>query len=170
MRAHRDRRKGNTMVEFTLVGIPMIFILISVFEMARGMWVYHTLAYAVKEGTRYAIVHGENCTVDPNDCEITVGDVVTRIRQAGTGLIPGELNLTLRSVAGDVPCNPITTCLGNTSMWPPGGSGANSVGQPITIIGTYPFRSALAMFWPGSTPVAFTMVNFPASSTEEIQF
>jgi len=169
MSAYREGRKGNAMVEFTLVGIPMIFILISVFEMARGMWVYHTLAYAVKEGTRYAIVHGENCTIDPNDCEITVADVVERVRQAGTGLIPDELNLTLRSVAGDVVCNPITACLGDTSIWPPGG-GANSVGQQLSIIGTYPFRSALAMFWPGSRPVAFGVVNFPASSTEEIQF
>jgi Flp pilus assembly protein TadG len=45
-------RGGTSLVEFTLVGIPMIFLLISTFEVARGMWEYHTLAYAVKEGTR----------------------------------------------------------------------------------------------------------------------
>src|SRR5882762_5274489 len=58
----RDRCRGSNILEFTLVGIPLVFILISTFEMARGMWNYHVMAYAVKEGTRYASVHGNNCT------------------------------------------------------------------------------------------------------------
>ena len=44
-------RTGSTLIEFTLVGIPLIFVLISTFEMARGMWNYQTLAYAVRAGT-----------------------------------------------------------------------------------------------------------------------
>ena len=56
-----SKRRGQALVEFTFVGIPMIFILISVFEMSRGMWIYHTLTYAVKEGTRVAMVHGQDC-------------------------------------------------------------------------------------------------------------
>lgn len=62
------RRGGNAMIEFVLVGIPLIFVLISIFEMARGMWLYHTLAYSVKEGVRYTIVHGQNCATAPNSC------------------------------------------------------------------------------------------------------
>ena len=33
----RARSRGNTMVEFTLVGIPIMFALISVFEISRAM-------------------------------------------------------------------------------------------------------------------------------------
>ena len=60
MRARGRRRLGNATIEFTLVEIPLLCVLISTFEMARGMWLYHTLAYAVKEGARYAAVRGQN--------------------------------------------------------------------------------------------------------------
>ena len=54
----RRGERGSSMVEFTLVGFPLIFILISIFEMARGMWNYHTLEEAVEVGTRYEAVRG----------------------------------------------------------------------------------------------------------------
>jgi hypothetical protein len=38
------------------------------------MWTYHTLAYAVKEGTRYASVHGKGCEA-PNTCTKTVAQI-----------------------------------------------------------------------------------------------
>ena len=57
----RRSRAGQAMVEFTFVGIPLMFTLISIFEVSRGMWIYHTLAYSVKNGVRFASVHGINC-------------------------------------------------------------------------------------------------------------
>ena len=59
-RAQRNLEKGSSMVEFALVGIPLIFILISIFEISRGMWMYETVAHAVREGARYAAVHGQD--------------------------------------------------------------------------------------------------------------
>ena len=40
----RNRLRGSATIEMALVGIPIIFTLSSRFEMARGMWIYHTLA------------------------------------------------------------------------------------------------------------------------------
>ncbi len=57
----RKAERGSTVIEMTLVGIPIIFTLISVVEISRGMWMYHTLAYAAKNGVRLAVVHGRNC-------------------------------------------------------------------------------------------------------------
>ena len=75
------------MIEFTLVGIPMIFLLISIFEISRAMWNYHTLAFAIREATRYAAVHGSGCSTDPhNSCQATVAQVAQRIQDAGIGL------------------------------------------------------------------------------------
>jgi hypothetical protein len=51
MRTRKQRQRGSAMIEFTLVGIPMIFLLISIFEISRAMWNYHTLAFAIREGT-----------------------------------------------------------------------------------------------------------------------
>ena len=73
--------KGSTMLEFTLVAIPLIFVLISTFEIARGMWIYGTVANAVKEGTRFAIVKGADCATAPNACS-------AKIELAGRGESP----------------------------------------------------------------------------------
>ena len=178
MSLRKRRRGGSVMVEFTLVGIPLIFVLISVFEVARGMWIYHTLAYAIKEGTRYAIVHGHNCDLDPNTCETTVQDVVGRIKDAAVGLLPDDFNIRLwygvpTSTCGAdcVPCEPLGTsgCLANTNRWPE--YPKNQPSMDISITGTYRFRSAISMFWPGAgRGMNFGTFDLPASSTESIQF
>jgi Flp pilus assembly protein TadG len=166
-----NKRKGSAMIEFTLVAIPLIFTLISIFEMARGMWTYHTMAYALKEGTRFAMVKGRNCA-PPNGCGVTIADVANRIRLAGVGLIPSDLSLTFTSGASTVKCQldgGASPCLNDTTPWPL--AGANEVGNNIEVSGTYPFRSAIAMFWPGSgSGINFGTVTFPASSREKIQF
>ena len=48
----RKRSRGATILEFSLVGIGLIFVILSFFEVSRGMWTYQTLAYAVREGER----------------------------------------------------------------------------------------------------------------------
>lgn len=156
-------------MEFTLVGIPLIFVLISIFEISRGMWIYHTLAYAVTEGTRYASVHGQNCSFAPNTCTTTVGDISKVIQYAGVGLLPNQLTLTFTPESGAAVTCVLQNCLTNISRWPP--TGASLPGLDITISATYPFSSAIAMFWPGAGPgVIFPQINLPATSTERIQF
>lgn len=164
------------MLEFTFVGIPMLFVLISVFEISRGMWLYHTLAHAVKEGTRFAVVHGRDCELEPNACTVTVRDIALRIRADGVGLLPEDLNVTLSSEPNSplsvVDCRPLTQCLEgalSAQQWPQFPS--NQPGMDLTVTATYPFQSALAMFWPGAgRGMNFGVFTFPAQSTETIQF
>lgn len=176
MMANRFRR-GATTVEMTLVGIPLIFVLISIFEMSRGMWVYHTLAYAVKEGVRYSTVHGENCgVIGPinNSCLKTANQIIqTVIQPAGVGLETAVTNVTFIASGASFTCPLDGTGTGSCAQtWPPdtGPGGANSITRTIQIDIKTPFRSALAMFWPGAAPVSFAVVNFGASSSDRIQF
>ena len=37
-------------MEFTLAGIPVIFLIYSTIQLSTAMWNYHTLAHAVNEG------------------------------------------------------------------------------------------------------------------------
>src|SRR5580704_5212668 len=90
-------RAGSTLIEFTLVGIPLIFILISTFEMARGMWNYQTLAYAVRAGSRFAATHGKGCIAGGITCGITVANVGNAISTAAVGLPAANFNVTLSS-------------------------------------------------------------------------
>jgi len=174
MKSYPKLRRGAVTVEMTLVGIPIIFTVISIFEMSRGMWIYDTLAHAAREGTRFAIVHGFNCVNNPptvnNNCGKTVADVAQVIRDNGAGL---DLNTTTvrftsPSPGGAVVSCTLAACAANTATWPP--AGANNVGTIIQIDLVMPFTSAIAMFWPGSQPVSFTTTNMGATSLDAIQF
>jgi len=165
----RSRQRGNSLIEFTLVGIPMIFLLISTFEMARGMWIYHTLVNAAKVGTRYASVHGQLCGTSPNNCLVTVAQVAAQVQNAGVGLDPTQLNLTFTTQGTTGVVCTLNNCLTNHATCPdPAG---NAVGNTIEIDATYPFTSVISMFWPGggSTHPLGT-INLPASAKERIKF
>ncbi len=137
----RSKRYGAATVEMTLVGIPIIFTLISVFEMSRGMWMYQTLAYSVKAGVRYAIVHGASCDYTLNNginsCIVGVADVAATIENAGVGLDPQNTLLTFTpgiTAATSCPTIPTlpscTPCyLGSSSAAPVAGTFGSYVGM-----------------------------------------
>jgi hypothetical protein len=156
------------MVEFTLYGIPAVFLLISIVEISRGMWTYHNLNYGLNVGARYVSLHGSGCTTSPYSCGIKVQDVANRIASATMGIPSDAMNVTLTSNAGSKPCNPLSSCQTDTTAWPP--ASANAPGNEILITGTYTFRSALSMFFPGSSPVQFAVTKLNASSRQVIQW
>lgn len=169
MSGKRNGRAGSSVVEFTLVGIPLIFVLISTFEIGRGMWIYHSVAYAVKEGTRYAAVHGATCAPPANDCLKTVADVAERIRSASFGLDPDAMDVTFTPAVGATPTRKLSEWLTVTSTWPP--ATANTPGRDVEIRASYPFQSLICMFWPGTGGMsALNTYNMPAASRERIQF
>src|SRR5260370_16503011 len=159
MRGGRRRQSGgNSLIEFTLVGIPIIFVLISIFQMSFGMWLYQTLAFAVREGTRSAIAHGVNCSRNGNTYCITVSGVAAVINNAARGLDPSRMTVTLTPSQGsaitDTLDNLMNTSTYSTTTWPPSSPpGANAVGQPITTSASYPFNSRIYMFRPSVKPV-----------------
>ena len=164
----RRRRRGSAMVEFVLVGIPVIFILISIFELSRGMWTYHTMAYAVREGVRYAAVHGKGCA-SPHTCQVTIGQITSVIKAAGAGLPPSTTVVTFTPASGSASSDTMANQLTNSAVWPP--STANTAGQNIKIKVKYPFRTFLAVFWTGAGGVNDSGVfNLGASSSAPIQF
>ena len=54
----REDERGQSLVEFALLLPLMLLIITGLFDVARAVWQENTLAYAAREGTRYAIVHG----------------------------------------------------------------------------------------------------------------
>jgi TadE-like protein len=176
IRRRNGERGGSTLFEFTMVGIPIVFVLLSTFEIARGMWTYQTLGYSVKRGVRYSIVHGFDCTQNGNTCTVTIGQIASVIQQASLGLDTTKLNLTFTPNSGSAVTCSLSTgasgdCVSNTTVWPP--AGANAPGMSVSISATYPFNSMISMFWPGtrgSGTMQFATVNFGASSNDLVQF
>ncbi|MCU1336089.1 MAG: TadE family protein [Bryobacterales bacterium] len=177
---NRWQKRGATTIEMTLVGVPLIFVMISIFEVSRGMWMYHTAAHAVKKGVRFATVHGLDCVTNlpavTNNCTVTANDIAAAIQYAGVGLPLGPSSnmttLTFSSLNGSFSCplDGSDTGVDCAGVWPPAGAGADKQGNSLRIIIKVPFPSALAMFWPGSTPVSFALTNLYADSADAVQF
>jgi hypothetical protein len=176
---HKNTR-GSALLEFTLVGIMMMFVWISIEEMARGMWNYHTLQYAVKTATSYASVHGATCSMSPNSCPVNVSDVVGVFRKAAIGVPMDQVTLTLTTASGAATtCNPVSTCSSNSAwstMWPPSSSSDNAVGKDIYMRADYTFHTALGLYVPGAGSVSFGsnlgsgVFDFPGYSHQSIVF
>ena len=172
----RRREQGSTLLEFTLVGIPLIFLLVSTVEVARGMWTYATLAHAVRQATRFTIVKGQNCATSPNSCAVTIARIAQEMQRAGIGLDPASFsNVTFTAYSGrTITHTTLQECLSDTTAWPttPGSTDAGAAsGADLEISAKYSFRSAMSMFWPGAGKASGAGIfYFPASSRESIQF
>lgn len=177
MPGKRKSNSGSALIEFTLVGIPMIFALISIVEMARGMWNYSTLAHAVKEATRYAIVHGQTFSNACNKaaggtnlvaCQLKVQDIATRVRDMGIGLNPSDVNITITTNGTVLAAETLTAALADATA-----ADVNNVriDQTFDISARSAFTSAIGMFWPGVRGgTRFPTIQLPASSRDYIQF
>jgi len=57
----RDER-GQALVEFALILPVLLLLILGLFDVARAVWQENTLAFASREATRYAIIHGSAAT------------------------------------------------------------------------------------------------------------
>src|ERR1700733_9737665 len=135
------------MIEFVLLGIPVIFITLSIIEVSLAMWQFHSLAYTVAIAARYAATHGIGCTQNGNTCAITVGNVASLLSTQAPALSSSKLNATLTANGVSTSCNPVSNCFGNTAQFP--SSGNNAVNKDVKIVVTYPVVNPLPLFWPG---------------------
>src|ERR1700740_748347 len=107
-------RRGKTAIEFTLAAIPLIFAQISVVEICRGMWDYHSLAQAVKVASRTAATRGAGCA--GRGCAWAVDQIAHLVANYAVGMPASALNVTLMSNAGSVNCSPLNSCFGNGTV------------------------------------------------------
>lgn len=162
------RRRGSVMLEFALMGIPTIFLTLSVAEASLAMWQYHTLEECATAGARYVITHGSDCS---GSCSVTVGDVITKIVTTGVGLDGSKLSVTLVS-AGTSPngttYNPASSYLTSSTTFPPSADAA--VGDDITVTVTYKVSNPIAMVWPGGGSMSGSDFTLGATSRQRIIF
>jgi Flp pilus assembly protein TadG len=183
-RNKRVRTSGSTTVEFVLVGIPLMFTLITTFEMARGMWMYETVAHAVREGARYAAVHGSDCSASPNSCSINLGTtngtqlgIAKVIQNAAIGV---DATLFTVTISTESPSSSTAVNTSNATVLSPTllasatsfSTWSGSVpGNDVVVGGVYTFRTALVMFWPGARGgFGIPTITIGAQSRERIGF
>jgi len=96
-----EGQRGQAMLEFALVLPVVLLVITGVFDVARAVWQENTLAYAAREGTRYAIVHGSGyCSISlcPDNSGIVYPSntqpVIDVVRRSAVG-IGGNINVTV---------------------------------------------------------------------------
>lgn len=110
-------QEGYGLVEFALVLPVLVVLLVGTFDLALAAWQSNTLATAVREATRYAIVHG-SLSADP----VGPGDdaaLEAIVRQNAIGIA------TLTVV----------------SSWP---DGDNERGSRVSVVATAPYTPVLS--------------------------
>ena len=161
-------RRGVAIIEFTMVGIAVIFVTASIIEMSIESWRYASMMYAIQVADRYACQHGRTCGKNGNTCLIKVENVANMISTQAPSLDASQLNITLTTQSATVNCHPLNTCFTNTDQFPK--SADNGVGLPITITATYPMISACPVACFGSSTPAETSVTLGANTEQLIVF
>lgn len=181
---HRRRgQRGNQTLEFTLVGVPLLFILFSVANMSFSMLTLHTLQQAAEQTARYISTRGSGCSSGSNTCSVTVEQIAAVVVTAAPGITAGSMNVTLTpaaDTANAISCSPVTTCLSGCSSgcsasrtvtWPTSTNTDNSPGKDIIVSITCTVSAPMIMFWPGnSTTKDITSSTFQAYSRQRLMF
>jgi Flp pilus assembly protein TadG len=85
---------GQSLIEFALILPLLLLIITGLFDVARATWQENTLAYAAREGTRYAIVHGsaaaDGTVVYPGSYQ----NVIDTVRNAAVGVPSVSVTVT----------------------------------------------------------------------------
>lgn len=123
-------RRGQTLVEFSVVAVLTVIMLLFVVEMGRMLLVYTTVANAARAGVRYAVVHGSSRTAG-----------TTVDSAAGPGADPVQVVTVVKNFASG---GLLTTSLLVVHVTYPGAS--NAPGQFVTITAVYPYNPLITYF------------------------
>ncbi|HEV2009579.1 MAG TPA: TadE/TadG family type IV pilus assembly protein [Candidatus Limnocylindria bacterium] len=84
--AARDER-AQSLVEFALILPLLLLIVTGLFDVARAVWQENTLAFAAREATRYALVHGSTSTTPIGPCSsCTDATLLGVVQKASVGV------------------------------------------------------------------------------------
>jgi hypothetical protein len=96
----RARSRGQSLVEFSLVIVPFVFILMGIFDLGRGIYMMNGTAEAAREIGRVTSVHS-GCPQDPPpSCDMGSSADTAKVVATQQGLVPG---LTI-DTATDITC------------------------------------------------------------------
>jgi Flp pilus assembly protein TadG len=166
MRRHAGNRRGNSLLEFTLCAVPLLFAVLSLAQMSMGMWYYHSIAAAVKVTARTATTRGKYAAAAGR--VLSVGDTARLLARNAIGLAPEKLNARFQSNTTTLDCNPVSTCYANAGNWI--SLSGNDIGTDVTVTASYPFTAPIPMWVPQAGGVQFGTVTFQARSKQIVVF
>lgn len=146
MTAARRRERGASLPETALVMVVLLTLLFGIIDFGRTMYTYAYVAQLARQGARWAIVRGSQCTL-LDHCNASSTDVQTYVRSLSYGATNSN-NITVSATW------PGSSC-------PPGQSG-NAPGCLVSVSVQYPFQFMLPYL--PKTAGHFTIITMSSTS------
>jgi Flp pilus assembly protein TadG len=83
----RRRGRGQALVESAITVLLFAVLMFGILDFGRGFWTWQALTAAAREGTRWAIVHGNDSGTSMATASGEIGPYVRR--NYGAGIPPG---------------------------------------------------------------------------------
>ncbi|MDE3100854.1 MAG: pilus assembly protein [Chloroflexota bacterium] len=95
------RDGAQALVEFALVLPVLLMLIVGLFDVGRAVQEENTLAYAAREGTRYAIVHGSSSASPIPYCSSCTNAGLTQVVDNAAVGVSGTISVTISYPDGD---------------------------------------------------------------------
>lgn len=179
-----NKERGSQTLEFTLIGLPLVFLLFSIANMCFAMMTMHTMQEAVEQGARFVSTRGSTCSSGTNTCSATVQQIAGVVSSSSPGIAASNLSLTLIPASGSanqISCNPISVCLSSCStgcngsratVWPTTTSSDNSPGKDVILSADVTnLPTPMFMFWTmNNNAPKIGQTSFHAYSRQRLMF
>lgn len=148
MTRQRHGERGASLPETVMIMGVLLAVLLAVVDFGRAMYTYAFVAQLARQGARWAIVRGSQCTA-LDHCNASSSDIQNYVRTLSIGATNAN-NITVNATW------PASQC-------PPGSSG-NAPGCVVSVNVQYPF--AFMLPYMPKTSGSFTTI--PMSSTAQM--
>ncbi len=136
----RNRERGASLPETAIVMTVLLALIFGIMEFGRVMYTYAFVAQLARQGARWAIVRGSQCTV-LDHCNAQSSDVQNYVRSLSVGgTDPNKINVTATW--------PQSQC-------PPGSSG-NAPGCVVSVNVSYQYKFLAPFVSTGSMNMSST--------------
>jgi Flp pilus assembly protein TadG len=118
---------GAATLEFALTSTVFFMSIFGILGFSLVIFAHHQISEAARQGSRYAMVHGNTCTVNGSSCTAAASDVQSYVRGLSLPAVNAS-SLTVNTTYSSYPTG--STCTPNTNC--------ENSGDLVTITVTYP--------------------------------
>jgi Flp pilus assembly protein TadG len=120
------RDDGSAMVEFALTSTILFMTIFGILSFSLVIFAHHQVSEAARQGSRYAMVHGNTCSVNGTSCTATASEIQTYVRSLSLPAVDAS-TLTVTTSYSSYP--PGSTCTPNANC--------ENAGNLVTVVVTY---------------------------------
>jgi len=142
---------GAATIEFAITSTILFMSIFGVIGFSLAVFAHHQVSEAAREGTRYAMVHGNTCSNNGSSCAATAAEIQTYVQGlALTGITASSLSVTTSYSA--YPSG--ATCTPNANCTNPGNLVTVTVSYPAPL--NVPFVPATVLSMSGSSSMVIS--------------